>query len=124
MRLPSDPAAFLATLNARGVRALIIGATAVAFHAKPRYTQHVDVLVEDTAETAALVRAPREFGAGGIVTASIPGVTFEEAWPNRVAGTFQDVPVFYISRDDLIRAKEASARPIDRFDVCMLRSMR
>jgi len=33
-----------ACLNARGVRAVIVGAYAVAFHAKPRFTKDIDVL--------------------------------------------------------------------------------
>jgi hypothetical protein len=31
-------------LNARGVKAVIVGAYAVAFHGKPRFTKDIDIL--------------------------------------------------------------------------------
>jgi len=145
----NDQAEFLETLNRHDVKALIIGATALAFHAKPRFTKDLDVFVEASPENAArLMAAIDEFGFGGIginvddfktagqivqlgvepnridITTSIQGITFEAAWPNRVAGKFVDVPVFYIGREDLIRNKEAVARPQDLADVLTLRSMR
>ncbi len=43
---------FIAALNARGVRYLIEGAHAVAFHARPRATGDLDVLVDPTSRNA------------------------------------------------------------------------
>ena len=40
---------FIAALNAHGVRYLVIGAHAVAFHARPRATKDLDILLEPTA---------------------------------------------------------------------------
>lgn len=37
---------FIAALNARGVRYLIVGAHAVALHTRPRATKALDVLVD------------------------------------------------------------------------------
>src|SRR5438552_16281265 len=48
---------------------------------------------------------------------AIPGVSFEEAWGRRVDDDFLGVPAHYISRDDLIAAKEASGRPQDNRDL-------
>ena len=39
---------FIAALNAHGVRYLVIGAHAVAFHARPRATKDLDILLEPT----------------------------------------------------------------------------
>src|SRR6058998_1580149 len=39
---------FIAALNAHGVRYLIVGAHAVALHARPRATLDLDILVERT----------------------------------------------------------------------------
>ena len=39
-------------LNRHDVRAIVVGAHAVAYHAKPRYTKDVDVLVEPSPENA------------------------------------------------------------------------
>lgn len=42
---------FIACLNGAGVRYLLVGAHAVAFHARPRATKDLDVLLKDmTAE--------------------------------------------------------------------------
>jgi len=48
---------------------------------------------------------------------SIPGIEFDVAWKNREAVELDDLKVFFISRSDLIRAKEASGRPQDKIDV-------
>jgi quercetin dioxygenase-like cupin family protein len=40
---------FIAALNAHGVRYLVVGAHAVAFHARPRASKDLDVLIDPTA---------------------------------------------------------------------------
>jgi len=61
--MPSqDYEEFIAALNAHGVRYLMIGAHAVAFHARPRATKDLDVLLEPTAANARrALAALREF---------------------------------------------------------------
>ena len=44
---------------------------------------------------------------------SIPGVTFKKAWKNRETVILEGLAISFISRDDLIRAKEVSGRPQD-----------
>lgn len=135
-----------ACLRRHEVRALIVGAHAVAFHAKPRYTKDVDVLVEPTEENAErLLRALDEFGfgsagltredfsrIGSIVQlgfepnrvdflTSIGGIDFEEAWRGRIEGRYGSEPMFYLGLDELIRAKEAAGRPQDLADLDWLR---
>jgi hypothetical protein len=62
---------FIAALNARGVRYLVVGAYALAFHAKPRATKDLDVYVEPTPANAKRLRAAlRDFFGG-----SPPGYT-------------------------------------------------
>ncbi|MFH0925587.1 MAG: hypothetical protein V1872_08165 [bacterium] len=48
---------------------------------------------------------------------SIPGVKFKEAWGNRELVKLDDFNIPFISRTDLIRAKEASGRPQDKIDI-------
>ena len=43
---------FIAAFNDHGVRYLIVGAHAVAFHARPRATKDLDVLLESTEPNA------------------------------------------------------------------------
>jgi predicted nucleotidyltransferase len=147
--MPSqDYEEFIAALNAHGVRYLVIGAHAVAFHARPRATKDLDILVDPTAENAHRVLAAlREFFGGADLNytvedlidpqwiiqlgvapvridllSEIPGfANFEGAWKNRVDAQFGAVKAHYLGLDDLIQAKEAAGRPQDRADVRVLR---
>lgn len=146
--MPShDYEEFLAALNARGVRYLVIGAHAVAFHARPRATKDLDILLEPTVANAHKVLAAlRDFLGGadpghtvedltdprwiiqlGVapvridLVSEIPGLaSFRAAWKNRVKAKFGFADAYYISLDDLIHSKEATGRPQDRADVRVL----
>lgn len=134
-----------AALNGAGVRYLVVGAHAVAFHSEPRFTRDLDVWVEATpANAQRVVQALTTFGAPlegvsegdfaspavtfqiGIapnridVTTTIDGVSFEEAWPNRVTSQYGDQPIFLIGRRDLLANKRAAGRPQDLLDVALL----
>jgi hypothetical protein len=51
--MPSqDYEEFIAALNAHGVRYLVVGAHAVAFHARPRATKDLDLLLEPSRQNA------------------------------------------------------------------------
>ena len=139
---------FIAALNAHGARYLVIGAHAVAFHARPRATKDLDILIEPTPENARKVLAAlRDFFGGadlnyttedmmdpdciiqlGIapvridLLSMIPGCPdFSTAWKRRVEARFGGVPAQYIGLKDLISNKEATDRPQDRADVGVLR---
>jgi hypothetical protein len=138
-----------ACFAAEGVKALIVGGYAVAFHAKPRTTKDIDVWVEPTADNASRVMAAlARFGFGDVGLAaddfarpgqivqlgyppnridlltSIAGVEFGEAWARRVPSSYGKAAVCYIGLDDLIRNKEAVRRPTDLADARWLRKAR
>jgi predicted nucleotidyltransferase len=142
---------FIAALNARGARYLVVGAHAVAFHARPRATKDLDILIESTADNARKVlNALRDFFGGADLGYTVEDLTtpdwiiqlgvapvridllteilgfsrFEDAWKNRVAGHFGSVTTNYIGLKDLIYAKEASDRLQDRADVRVLRRIK
>jgi len=147
--MPSqDYEEFIAALNAHGVRYLLVGAHAVAFHARPRATKDLDILIEPTVANARhTLAALRDFFGGadlgytvedltapdwiiqiGVapvridLLAEIAGFTnFEDTWKNRVDARFGAIPTHYLGLDDLIVAKEAAGRPQDRADVRVLR---
>ena len=51
--MPShDYEEFIAALNAHGVRYLVVGAHAVAFHARPRATRDLDILIDPVPQNA------------------------------------------------------------------------
>jgi len=67
---------FIAALNAHGVRYLIIGAHAVALHARPRATKDLDILIDATpANGRKVLAALREFFGGVDLGYSVAEVT-------------------------------------------------
>ncbi len=56
------------------------------------------------------------------VMMSLPGMTFEEAWPRRVMLELAETAIPFISKEDLIRIKRASGRPQDLIDAEQLES--
>ena len=133
----------------RDVRFLIVGAHALAFHAKPRYTKDLDVFIEATPVNATrVVEALEEFGFGGLGISSndfntpgrivqlggppnridlmtrIDGVSFDEAWASRVDGRYGAVTVPFIGYEALVRNKAAAGRPQDLADLDTLKRFR
>lgn len=140
-----DFAELLACLNARSVRAVIVGGYALAFHAKPRFTKDIDIFVDPTQENVArLLLALADFGFGGLglttddfsragtivqlgvapnrvdLVTAIDGVSFVEAWQGRAGGFYGATPVAYLGRAELIRNKRASGRLQDLADLELL----
>jgi hypothetical protein len=132
----------LSILAKHKVRYLIIGGYAVMKYTEPRWTKDLDLLIAIDPENArAVFVALKEFGAPLIglteedfsdadsfyqmgrppmrvdIMMSIPGITFEEAWVNREHVDIAGTTALFISRDDLIRAKQATARPQDLIDL-------
>jgi hypothetical protein len=142
MDLAPDFNEFVGSLNAQGVEFLIVGAYALAFHGAPRFTGDLDLWFHPTIENAsrvlAAVRAfgfpidrleaaeiidPRrmlEMGTEPVqihVMSAISGVSWDEAWNTRVAGTCGEHAVSFLGREAFIKNKRAAARPKDLADV-------
>jgi len=63
MSLNADLREFIELLNSRGIEYVIVGAHSLAFHARPRYTGDLDILVRPSPENAAkLVSLLHDFG--------------------------------------------------------------
>ena len=142
MHIPKEFKEFIESLNEANVEYLVIGAHALALHGVPRYTGDLDILVRRSTENAArIVDAIRVFGLESLgfneadfmepdqfiqigvaplrldICTDISGVTFEEAWANRVAGEIGGVPVAFIGKDEFIKNKRAVGRPKDLGDI-------
>ncbi len=129
------------------MRYLIVGGYAVGFHARPRATKDIDILVDISAANARRARAavieflgsdapniteaklqnPRTLIVLGVepvridILTTIDGLeSFSGAWKRRARGKYGKVQANYIASDDLIAAKKASARPQDLADVDVL----
>jgi hypothetical protein len=140
---------FLGLFNRHRVRYCIVGAFAVAFHARPRYTKDMDILVEPSIENGRkIVAALKAFGFGSLklipkdfarpgrfiqlgyepvridLMTSIAGCAFEDVWKNRVRGTYGAQRVFFVGREELIRNKQTVDRRQDQADLGLLRPAR
>ena len=147
MRLSNDLREFLESLNSRDIDYVIVGAHSLAFHARPRHTGDLDILVRATPENAAkLVDLLNHFGFADAgfkesdftkpeqliqlgrapnridLLTGITGVTTEQALAGKVVAELDGIPVFILSKDTLIRNKRAAGRPQDIADLDMLES--
>ena len=147
--LSNDLREFIHLLNTKSVKYVLVGAWALAFHGRPRYTGDIDFFVARNPENAdRLMEVIKDFGFGqtGIerddflhvdhviqlgrepnridILTGISGVTFDEAWQSREQGNISAVAVFVISRDLLIKNKRAANRDKDQGDVKLLEKTR
>jgi hypothetical protein len=134
-----------AALNAEGAEYLLVGGYAMAVHDAPRFTKDLEVWVNPSASNPPRVHAAlRRFGASlgeltmedlatpGIVfqigvqpnridlLTTIDGVTFEEAWPDRLESTYGAEPVHVIGRRHLVQSKRSTGRAQDQLDADLL----
>src|SRR4051795_10713762 len=64
MKINSDFKDLLRSLNAAGIRYLIVGGYAVMIHTEPRYTKDLDIWIDrDERNARAVLAALAEFGA-------------------------------------------------------------
>lgn len=139
----------LAALCAAGVEFLVVGAYAMAAHGLPRATGDIDIWVRPMRANAEhVMRALQSFGAPlfdltiedllrldtvfqiGVapsridILTGITGVSFDEAWPNRLTVMIDEQSVPVIGLADLIRNKAATGRARDQADLIWLRERR
>lgn len=132
----------LAAFNANGVRAIIVGGHALAYHGRPRFTKDLDVFVDPTPDNAdRILKSLASFGFGSVgltsddfsrpgqivqlgvapnridLITAIDGVTFEDAWAGRARGRFGRQPVNYLGRAEFLRNKRTSGRFQDLADI-------
>jgi hypothetical protein len=128
------------------VRYLVVGGYAVMKYTEPRFTKDLDLWIStDEENSKAVFSALKEFGAPlkGLtphdftergyfyqmgnspfrldIMMSIPGVEFETAWEHREEVLLEGLTLPFISRADLITAKDASGRAQDLLDAENLR---
>lgn len=122
------------------VEYLIVGGYAVMKYTEPHYTKDLDLWVRNspensrkvydalaafgaplqadqvTPETFTTERIAYQIGVAPVridILTSIDGVTFDDAWPNRVHSSLLGIPASFISVDDLIANKRAAGRATD-----------
>ena len=137
----------LAALLRVSARFLVVGAHAMAVHGVPRANGVLDVWIDsEPANLDRVWEALLDFGAplrdGGVsredldvaatvvqiglpprridILNEVSGLVFDEAWNNRSLHSVGPREVPFLSREDLIRNKKATARPKDAVDLAIL----
>lgn len=138
----SDFKELLQILNDCEVRYMVAGGYAVIHHSQPRYTKDIDIWLEPTAGNARkLMQAFRIFGIPMVgvtendfatpgtqfnlgvapceidLLTTIPGLDFAPCWENRVTSQESGFPIYYLGKEDLIRAKQTAGRLQDLADI-------
>ena len=146
MNIQDDFEEFLKLLIKHQVRFVLVGGYAVAFHGYVRTTQDMDIFFNDSNDNIQkIISALCDFDfkvddtlikdlqdPGSIIRMGIPpvmieminrisGLSFADVWKHRIAGKYGDIPVNYISYDNLLINKKAAGRPKDLADVDELR---
>jgi len=139
----------LAAFNAEGVEYLVVGAHALAAHGHVRATEDLDIWVRPVPDNAQrVIKALRSFGAPlqdlteddltkkdlvfqiGMapiridILTDVDGLDFNEAWAERLQTKFAGLPTAVLSREHLIRNKQATGRTQDLADLERLESSR
>lgn len=142
MEAQKDFKDLLELFNFHNVNYMIVGAYALAFHGAPRCTGDIDILVQANTENAEhILCALDEFGFASVgltikdflspdkvvqlgvppvridIVTSITGISWEAAESGREEGTYGDVPVYYIGKEQFIVNKQAIGRKKDLADL-------
>lgn len=149
MDLPPDFKDLLVEFERAGVRAVVVGGYAVAFHGRPRATKDIDLVLDGSPENLTrvataldafgapphVVEMARAMGPEEIVflgqpplridlLRTIDGVASEQLFGNAIATRLDGVHIHVIGLDDLIANKQAAGRPQDLVDAEFLERMR
>lgn len=145
--LNQDYKEMLSTLLEEKVNFLLVGAYAMAAHGYPRATGDIDIFIQSNETNAekvynALIKfgAPlnnvsiKDFSTPGTIFQigvaprridiinSIDGVSFEDAYSNRIIVEIESLPVPVLSKENIIKNKEATGRPKDKLDADSLKN--
>ncbi len=142
MEAQQDFKELLTLLNVHKVEYIIVGAHALAYHGSPRYTGDMDIYVRPNTENARqIMKALTEFGFGSVglseadfsepdkvvqlgyppvridIITSVSGVSWDEVFSGKVAGSYGNVPLYYMGRQQYILNKRALDRKKDLADL-------
>ena len=129
-------------LNAYRIKYLVVGAHAVIFYTKPRFTKDLDVWIppelNDQKKVYAALKkygaplkgiSPKDFadkqmfyqiGVAPVridILMSVPGVSAKSAWKNRQKSSYGKASICILSKEELISAKKEIGRPDDLMDL-------
>jgi len=147
--MTDDLKELIGSLRSHKVDFLVVGPVALTVHARPRYTEDLDLWIRRTEENVDRLRAALEACGFPVVKGALSdfvdkdrqmiilgaapqavdllnflgGVEFDPAWEKRVPGLLWGQEVDFIGRDDFIASKEAAGRPKDLADLALLQEV-
>ena len=142
-----DTEGLLKLLKENKVDFVIIGATAFPVHGYARATLDIDIFIRPTQVNADKTRWSlkafgydvsdvtkkdllerklliRQYAVETDIHPFVKGITFEEAWKNKVKAKFGNTFVYFASLEDLIKMKRAAGRAKDLEDLKYLRKLK
>ena len=145
--LPDDFKDFIRCLNSNDVCYLLVGGWAVGFYGNPRATKDIDFLVaNDSGNLAKLQKALAVFGSPAVdmerfkekgrvirlgsspiqidIINTADGIDIVECYPRKEIIKVEEIEVYVISKDDLVKNKKASGRSMDIADAERLEKYR
>lgn len=142
MEIQADFAELLGLFNSQNVEYVVVGGYALAYHGAPRFTGDLDLLVKPDIQNAKRVMAALEsFGFASVqievgdlakpdqiiqlgmppvridLITSLTGVSWEDVWSRKSSGSYGDIPVHYVGREQLVANKRATGRLRDLADL-------
>ncbi|MDP2921274.1 MAG: nucleotidyltransferase [Candidatus Omnitrophota bacterium] len=146
MNVKRDYEELLGLLNKNRVKYCVVGAYALAFYKRPRYTNDIDILVEPDIKNAdKVIKTLNEFGFRSLklsskdfsrpgrivqlgyeplrvdILTSIEGCSFTGIWKNKKRGKYGNEKIYFIGIKELIKNKKASNRKQDQADLEILK---
>ena len=148
MDVYSDYEDLFKILNAYRVKYLLVGAYAVMYYTRPRFTKDVDVwIIPQLNDVYKIYEALKKFGAPlkGIkeqdfndknmilqiglapvridIMLDVRGISSHSAWRNKKRIYYGKTPVYVLGERDLIKAKKKAGRPQDKIDIENLKAI-
>ena len=142
MEAQKDFKELLELFNGHKVEYIIVGAYALAYHGAPRFTGDIDIFVKPSLDNAQrILSALSDFGFGSLnltiddfqnpdsvvqlgvppvridIVNSLTGVAWEEADKGKVEGSYGDLPVPFLGREQFVANKRAIGRKKDLADL-------
>lgn len=129
-------------LNAHRVKYLVVGAHAVIYYTKPRFTKDIDIWIppklNDPKKVYGALKSygaplkgvsPKDFSDPELIyqigvapvrvdiLMGIEGISATNAWRKRVKTRYGRTSISILSKEDLIKAKRKAGRPDDLLDL-------
>ena len=142
LHLAPDYKEFIELLNSKGIKYIIVGGYAVAWHGYPRFTGDIDFWIAISKENAQKsIEALKEFGFGSLdisnddflkddfvlqlgyppviidMLTSLTGLNFDECYPKAIKTEIDVVNAYIIDKESLIKNKRATGRDRDLGDI-------